>query len=116
MHRRGALVKLTRLPERLALEGRGVNRAFDRVSPRLCEEAERTLRDGETLSSLVVEARERTIELRRLQSEFVERGLAAATEARTQNRYVPAATALRRLRRQVDDARQSRSRRATRGE
>jgi hypothetical protein len=87
-----------------------------RVSPRLREEAERTLRDGETLSSLVVEALERTIELRHLQREFVERGLAAAEEARAQNRYVPAATVLRRLRKQVDDARQSRSSRAARGE
>ena len=87
-----------------------------RVSPRLREEAERTLRDGETLSSLVVESLERTIELRRLQREFVERGLAAAEEARSQNRYVPASTVLRRLRKQVEDSKNQRASRADRSE
>jgi len=87
-----------------------------RVSPRLREEAERTLRDGETLSSLVVESLERTIELRRLQREFVERGLAAAEEARSQNRHVPASTVLRRLRKQVEDSKNQRASRANRSE
>lgn len=83
-----------------------------RVAPRLREEAERVLRDGETLSSLVVEGLERTIELRRLQREFVERGLAAAEGARSTNRYIPAATVVRRLRKQVDDARRDPKRRS----
>lgn len=84
-----------------------------RVSPRLRQEAERALRDGETLSSLVVEGLERTIELRRLQREFVERGLAAAEEARSTNRYIPATTVMRRLRKQVGDARTNSARRSS---
>ena len=87
-----------------------------RVSPRLREEAERILRDGETLSSLVVEGLERTIELRRLERAFVERGLAAAEEARSTNRYVPAATVIRRLRKQVDNARHDTRRRSSTAE
>ena len=43
----------------------------------------------------------------RRQFEFVERGLAAAEEARSRNCYVCARTVLRRLRKQLDAAKQA---------
>jgi len=53
-----------------------------RVEPELREAAESVLRDGETLTSLIETAMRETIQRRRLQDEFVARGLRSADEAR----------------------------------
>jgi len=76
-----------------------------RVSPELRAEAEAVLAPGESLSSFVHDAVTRTIEFRRAQQEFVERGLASAAKARRTGRYVTSAAAIKTLRRQLDLAR-----------
>jgi predicted transcriptional regulator len=78
-----------------------------RVSPELRAKAERLLRDGETLSSLVAHAVEHTLELRRLQKEFLHRGLVAAEEARTKNDYVSSADMIQNLEQQLEAASRS---------
>lgn len=75
-----------------------------RVSPQLRAEAEAVLAPGESLSSFVHEAVARTIEFRRAQQEFVERGLASAERSRASGHYVTPEAALRSLRRQVTRA------------
>ena len=72
-----------------------------RVSPELRADAEAVLAPGESLSSFVHDAVTRTIEYRRAQQEFVERGLASAAKARRTGRYVSSGAALRTLRRQL---------------
>jgi len=76
-----------------------------RVSPELRAEAEAVLAPGESLSSFVHDAVTRTIEFRRSQQEFVERGLASAAKARRTGRYASSGVALRTLRRQLEHAR-----------
>ena len=72
-----------------------------RVSPELRADAEAVLAPGESLSSFVHDAVTRTIEYRKVQQEFVERGLASAAKARRTGRYVSNDTALKTLRRQL---------------
>jgi len=62
-----------------------------RVEPELREAAESVLRDGETLTSLIETAMRETIQRRRLQDEFVARGLRSADEARRSGIYHDAA-------------------------
>jgi hypothetical protein len=76
-----------------------------RVSPELRAAAEAVLGPGESLSSFVHDAVTRTIEFRRSQHEFVERGLASAAKARRTGRYVSSGTALKTLRLQLEQAR-----------
>ncbi len=76
-----------------------------RVSPELRAEAEAVLAPGESLSSFVHEAVTRTIEFRRSQHEFVERGLTSAAKSRRTGRYVSSEAALNTLRRQLEQAR-----------
>lgn len=76
-----------------------------RVSPELRADAEAVLAPGESLSSFVHDAVTRTIEYRKAQQEFVERGLASAAKARRTGRYVSSDTALRTLRRQLAQGR-----------
>ena len=64
-------------------------------------DAEAVLAPGESLSSFVHDAVTRTIEYRKAQQEFVERGLASAAKARRTGRYVSSSAALRTLRRQL---------------
>ena len=59
-----------------------------RVSPELRAEAEAVLANGESLSGFVHDAVVRTIEFRKAQKGFVERGLASAEQARQTGRYV----------------------------
>ncbi|HEX4384844.1 MAG TPA: YlcI/YnfO family protein [Myxococcales bacterium] len=73
-----------------------------RVEPRLRSEAERALRDGETLSSFIVDAVEERVRNRALDEEFVRRGLANGEEARRTGEYVSAAKVLARLRRHLE--------------
>jgi hypothetical protein len=72
-----------------------------RVSPELRADAEAVLAPGESLSSFVHDAVTRTIEYRKVQREFVERGLASAAKARRSGRYVSSDAALKTLRRQL---------------
>lgn len=72
-----------------------------RVSPELRADAEAVLAPGESLSSFVHEAVTRTIEYRKAQQAFVERGLASAAKARQTGRYVSSGAALQTLRRQL---------------
>ena len=59
-----------------------------RVTPDLRNEAESVLREGESLSSFVEESLRRQIEHRKLQSEFIARGLAARDSAKSSGEYV----------------------------
>lgn len=76
-----------------------------RVSARLRKEAESVLREGETLSGFVLEALNRGIESRKVQEEFIARGLASAARARKSGTYVPAGKVIRELRRRLGRAR-----------
>lgn len=55
------------------------------------------LEKGETLSAFVLDAVTRSIEFRRVQQEFIARGLASRDRARKSGTYVPASTVLRKL-------------------
>lgn len=59
-----------------------------RVSPELRADAEAVLAPGESLSSFVHDAVTRTIEYRKEQREFMERGLAIAATARRTGRHL----------------------------
>jgi hypothetical protein len=78
-----------------------------RVEPRLRIEAERLLREGETLSSFVVAAVEERIRHRAMEEEFVRRGLASAEKARRSGKYVAAKKVVAGLRRRLADARKA---------
>jgi predicted transcriptional regulator len=58
-----------------------------RVNPELRHAAESVLRNGETLSSFVEQSLRANIERRRVQQEFIARGLAARDEARQTGEY-----------------------------
>lgn len=75
-----------------------------RVSPELRAAAEAVLAPGESLSAFVHDAVTRTIEYRKTQQAFVDRGLASAAEARRSGRYVSSAASLGALRRQLTKA------------
>ena len=77
-----------------------------RVSPELRREAEAVLEPGESLSGLVLESLTRTIEHRKLRTEFIARGLASAEQARKAGKYVAAKTVIGKLERRLAKARQ----------
>ncbi|RSB90007.1 YlcI/YnfO family protein [Burkholderia cenocepacia] len=62
-----------------------------RVDPQLRKEAESVLEENETLSAFMESALRDGIARRRLQREFVTRGLASRDEARRTGEYVDAA-------------------------
>lgn len=68
-----------------------------RVAPQLRDDAERLLREGETLSSFMSEALTQHVLRRKAQDEFIERGLASAFAARQSGSYVSAETVLNKL-------------------
>ncbi|WP_176300163.1 YlcI/YnfO family protein [Burkholderia vietnamiensis] len=76
-----------------------------RVEPELRDAAESVLQDGETLSSFVEQSIREGIERRRLQSEFIARGIASRDEARRTREYVSSSEVLERLGRQLDTLR-----------
>jgi predicted transcriptional regulator len=61
-----------------------------RVDPELRKAAERVLEKGETLSSFVEQSLRANIEHRRMQREFIARGLASRDEARRTGEYFAA--------------------------
>lgn len=68
-----------------------------RVDPELRRAAESVLREGESLSSLLEESLRASIQRRRLQQEFIARGLASRDEARKTGEYFAADDVLREL-------------------
>lgn len=68
-----------------------------RVTQALRGDAESVLREGETLSAFLEESLRANITRRRVQGEFLARGLASRDEARRSNEYVDAAVVLQTL-------------------
>jgi predicted transcriptional regulator len=68
-----------------------------RVDPELRHAAESVLEKGETLSSFVEQSLRTSIEHRRLQREFIARGLASREEARRTGEYFEAEEVLREM-------------------
>ncbi len=68
-----------------------------RVDPKLRRAAESVLQEGKTLSSFVEQLLRAYIERRRLQQEFIARGLASRDEARRTGEHIPAEDVLREL-------------------
>jgi len=77
-----------------------------RVSPELRAEAEAVLEQGETLSSFVLEAVNRSIEYRKVRREFIARGLASASRARKTRKYISADKVIAKLARNLLKAKQ----------
>jgi predicted transcriptional regulator len=65
-----------------------------RVDPELRHDAESVLREGETLSSFMEQALRTTIQSRRMQQEFIARGLTSRDEARRTGEYFVAGEVL----------------------
>ncbi len=65
-----------------------------RVDPELRHDAESVLREGETLSSFMEQALRSSIQSRRVQKEFIERGLASRDEAKRTGEYFAAENVL----------------------
>lgn len=61
-----------------------------RVDPELRHDAESVLRDGETLSSFMEQALRSSIQSRRVQKEFIARGLTSRDEAKRSGEYFSA--------------------------
>jgi hypothetical protein len=76
-----------------------------RVEPDFRAEVEAVLADGETLSEFVEASVRASVERRRIQAEFVARGLRSRDEARRTGDYVDADVVLDGLQRKVDAAR-----------
>jgi hypothetical protein len=76
-----------------------------RVEPDFRAEVEAVLAEGETLSQFVEASVRASVERRRMQVEFVARGLRSRDEARRTGDYVDADVALDNLQRKLDAAR-----------
>ncbi|MGL6224217.1 MAG: YlcI/YnfO family protein [Steroidobacteraceae bacterium] len=76
-----------------------------RVSPELRADVEGVLAPGESLSAFVHEAVTRTIEYRKAQQLFVERGLVSAANAKRTGQYVTSEAALKTLTSQLAQGR-----------
>lgn len=76
-----------------------------RVEPELRRDAERLLREGETLSSFVEEAVRQAVQRRAAQEAFVVRGLDSGARARETGQYVSAATVLAKLEKRLEQGR-----------
>ncbi|MGK6308112.1 YlcI/YnfO family protein [Variovorax sp. DT-64] len=73
-----------------------------RVEPELREAAESVLRDGETLTSLIETAMRETIHRRRVQAEFLARGLTSSEDAKRTGKYHSAAAVHGELQRRLE--------------
>jgi hypothetical protein len=76
-----------------------------RVDPEFRAEVEAMLGDGETLSEFVEASVRATVQRRRVQAEFITRGLRSAEEARQTGDYVAADVVIAQLQRKLDMAR-----------
>lgn len=81
-----------------------------RVDPEFRAEVESVLGEGETLSQFVEASVRASVERRRVQAEFIARGLRSRDEARRNNDYVTADEVLAGLQRKLDGARASQGR------
>ncbi len=75
-----------------------------RVDPELRRAAEDILREGESLSSFVEESVRASIHRRRMQAEFIARGLASRDEALRTGVYIPAAEVKRKIQAKLERA------------
>ena len=73
-----------------------------RVEPELREAAESVLREGETLTSLIETAMRETIHRRRVQAEFLARGMKSSEDAKRTGIYHSATTVHAELQRRLD--------------
>jgi hypothetical protein len=73
-----------------------------RVEPDLREAAESVLRQGETLTSLIETAVRETIHKRRVQDEFIARGLRSSEDAKHTGIYHPASEVHAELQRRLE--------------
>lgn len=78
-----------------------------RVEPELREAAESVLRDGETLSGLIETSVRETIQRRRVQEEFIARGLRAREDAERTGTDHSAESVHSELQRRLDARRKS---------
>lgn len=76
-----------------------------RVDPEFRAEVESLLGDGETLSEFVEAAVRATVQRRRVQAEFIARGLRSREEAQRTGDYVDADVVIEQLQRKLDAAR-----------
>ena len=76
-----------------------------RVEPQLRDEIESLLGEGETVSQFVDAAVRASVQRRRAQAEFIERGLRSRQEAQRTGDYVDAEAVVDALRRKLDIAR-----------
>jgi predicted transcriptional regulator len=76
-----------------------------RVEPELRRDAERLLREGESLSSFIEEAVRQAVQRRTAQEAFIARGLASGARARETGDYVSADTVLTKLESRLKQAR-----------
>lgn len=76
-----------------------------RVEPEFRAEVESVLGEGETLSEFVEAAVRAGVERRRVQAEFIARGLRSRDEALSTGRYVDADAVVDKLQRKLDTAR-----------
>ena len=78
-----------------------------RVEPELREAAEGVLRDGETLSSLIETSVREAIQRRRVQQEFITRGLRSSEDAQRTGILHSADSVHAELQRRLDERRKS---------
>jgi len=76
-----------------------------RVEPQLREEVESLLGEGETVSEFVEAAVRASVQRRRAQAEFIERGLHSRQSAQRTGEYVAAEAVVGTLQRKLDAAR-----------
>ena len=76
-----------------------------RVEPEFRAEVESVLGEGETLSEFVEASIRASVERRRVQAEFIARGLKSRDEARRTGQYVDADVVVASLQRKLDTAR-----------
>lgn len=76
-----------------------------RVEPDFRAEVEAVLADGETLSQFVEASVRASVQRRRVQAEFIARGLSSRDEARRTGDYVEADVVIDNLQRKLDAAR-----------
>jgi hypothetical protein len=78
-----------------------------RVEPEFRAEVESVLVEGETLSEFVEASVRAGVERRRVQGEFIARGLRSRDEARRTGRYVDADAVVDKLQRKLETARKA---------
>ncbi len=76
-----------------------------RVDPEFRAEVESLLGDGETLSEFVEASVRATVQRRRVQAEFIARGMRSRDEAQRTGDYVDADVVIEQLQRKLDAAR-----------